>query len=97
MADRGLEALLGDHLVRLAAVVEVGIVVLDRLGGHGLLDRGGRRVATSGAQRLVLEARNLAGVGTVAPLELEMFLDRVVEQSHCVPNPSDAGRELQLG
>ena len=30
----------------------------------------------------MLEARDLARVGAVAPLELEMFLDRVVEQSH---------------
>ena len=97
VVDRGLEALLGDHLVEVAAVVEVQIVVLGRLGGHGLVDHGGCRVATGGAQRLVLEARHLTGVGTVAPLELEMFLDRVVEQSHCAPNPSDAGRELQLG
>ena len=62
------------------------------LGGHGLVDvglfdRGGRRVAAGGAQRLVLEACDLAGVGAVAPLELEVFLDRVVEQSHGAHKP----------
>ena len=92
MVDRSLEALVGGNLVVVAVVVEEEVVVGDRrgrrLGGHGLVDRGGGRVATGGAQRLVLEARDLAGVGAVAPLELEMFLDRVVEQSHGVTNPT---------
>ena len=81
-----------------AAVVEVQIVVGSAgSAATGSSTSGGRRVATGGAQRLVLEARHLAGVGAVAPLELEMFPDRVVEQSHGAPNPSDAGRDLQLG
>ena len=93
VVDRRLQALLRGHLV---------VVLLDGVGveglrsgglggclrGHGLVgDRGGRRIATGGAQRLVLEAGDLAGVGAVAPLELEMFLDRVVEQSHGSPKP----------
>ena len=99
MVDRRLEALLGGHLVvDLAVVLDVGVLARPArrvLRGHGLVGhRGGRRLATGGAERLVLEAGDLAGVGAVAPLELEMFLDRFVEQSHGAPNPSDGTPRL---
>ena len=45
----------------------------------------------------MLEAGDLAGVGAVAPLELEMFLDRFVEQSHGATNPSDAAAFYSWG
>ena len=57
--DRRLEALVGGHLVVVPVVVvlEVGVPrdgLRHCLRGHGLVDdRGGRRIATSGAQRLV--------------------------------------------
>ena len=118
--QRGIEALVGDHLVAVAVVlvleerrvvllvlldqdvvldqrlvVEVVLVDHRRLVGHGRDRR--PRLAPGGPERLVLQARHLAGVGAVAALELEVIFDGVVEQSHGCTNPSDGARFLQLG
>ena len=88
VAVRRLVAVLGwEHVRVLVRLLRRRFPMLGRFRGRLRRSRSRfglrrRRLPADGAERLLLQPRDLSGVGTAAALEVQMLADRVVQQTH---------------